>query len=420
MMTTKMGASSAADYINGADQTLWIPGEEEDTSQSTYKKDITVVYVAATQFSITGLDWTDRMQLYTRIRFKQGGDFKYFECTSAEVSGSNTLVTVDGHDTYTVADADFTNFYFSNSYNPIGWPETWLAEADLSTLETRVDILEAVTRAWQASHAYSAGDIAYPTAGGYLRVECVIAGTSDTTEPTWTAAGTLVVDGTATWKVHDTRNDYPSLGFDKLVVTNTATTITLSAEAVALRNSAGTRTITLYDLSDITLTPTLAASTEYYLWLVHTESTGTTELVLTTAYTAPSYDYYCYIGGRFTNSSSQLYIMIQNGKDVHYVIDGTILTAFRVIASGSTSSAWVAESITPFVPTTSASIITTLFTSGGIGYVAANTYGNVLTGSTFVSYNWYWIVEIVLESTNIYYYSTGGSNNIRCAGWKEK
>jgi len=56
--------------------------------------------------------------------------------------------------------------------------------------------------AWQASTAYSLGDIVVPTAGleNGFRYECTTAGTSDASEPTWkTTEGETNTDGTAVW-----------------------------------------------------------------------------------------------------------------------------------------------------------------------------------------------------------------------------
>jgi hypothetical protein len=56
--------------------------------------------------------------------------------------------------------------------------------------------------AWTASHAYSLGDVVVPTAGkeNGFRYECTTAGTSDSTEPTWsTVEGGTTTDNTATW-----------------------------------------------------------------------------------------------------------------------------------------------------------------------------------------------------------------------------
>jgi len=60
---------------------------------------------------------------------------------------------------------------------------------------------------WQPGTAYSVGDRVYPTGASYYLYECVVAGTSGDTEPTWdetddgTDAGKgTTTDGTVTWK----------------------------------------------------------------------------------------------------------------------------------------------------------------------------------------------------------------------------
>jgi hypothetical protein len=56
--------------------------------------------------------------------------------------------------------------------------------------------------AWQASTAYSQGDVVVPTAGleNGFRYECTTAGTSGSSQPTWkTTEGETNTDGTAVW-----------------------------------------------------------------------------------------------------------------------------------------------------------------------------------------------------------------------------
>ena len=80
--------------------------------------------------------------------------------------------------------------------------------------------LLAALHLWQPNHAYSVGDICYSSTGSsYKRFECVVAGVSGAAEPTWTAIGQLVADGTVKWIVDDIR-DGVSIGnpiFDMIV-----------------------------------------------------------------------------------------------------------------------------------------------------------------------------------------------------------
>jgi len=67
-------------------------------------------------------------------------------------------------------------------------------------------------RRWKASRDYVVGDICFNkllATDSYKYFECVVAGTSGSTEPTWGNVGTLVADGTATWLVMDKRDGTP-------------------------------------------------------------------------------------------------------------------------------------------------------------------------------------------------------------------
>jgi len=61
---------------------------------------------------------------------------------------------------------------------------------------------------WQASTAYAVGDIAYSTGlPSWARLECVVAGTTGTTEPIYgITAGVLITDGGVTWIIDDIRD----------------------------------------------------------------------------------------------------------------------------------------------------------------------------------------------------------------------
>ena len=63
-----------------------------------------------------------------------------------------------------------------------------------------LDAMIPVHSDWEASTAYSVGDIVHPTTWNGLRYECTTAGTSDSGEPTWPVVeGETVDDNTATW-----------------------------------------------------------------------------------------------------------------------------------------------------------------------------------------------------------------------------
>ena len=52
---------------------------------------------------------------------------------------------------------------------------------------------------WQPSNTYGTDTRVFPTSGGTAAYRCTTAGVSDSTEPTWPAAGS-VTDGSVTWE----------------------------------------------------------------------------------------------------------------------------------------------------------------------------------------------------------------------------
>jgi len=70
--------------------------------------------------------------------------------------------------------------------------------------------ISALFPLWVASRTYSVGDVVKTlTSSFWVYLECVVAGTSDTTEPTFTNVGELVTDGTVKWLVLDLRDSAP-------------------------------------------------------------------------------------------------------------------------------------------------------------------------------------------------------------------
>jgi hypothetical protein len=75
------------------------------------------------------------------------------------------------------------------------------AKKDLGTLGKTKNPKESTATTWTASQSYLVGDVVKPTTPNGFIYECVQAGTSNTTEPTWsTTEGNIVNDGTVQWK----------------------------------------------------------------------------------------------------------------------------------------------------------------------------------------------------------------------------
>jgi len=96
-------------------------------------------------------------------------------------------IEVNGHVYKTVA----ASFGYSGKLEPI-WP--------IGAGTSAIDMVDAV--AWTASKVVQVDDMILPTAGGNYYCRCKIAGTTGTTQPTWSNSpwGDTKVDGTVTWE----------------------------------------------------------------------------------------------------------------------------------------------------------------------------------------------------------------------------
>lgn len=77
----------------------------------------TWAYASASTITVP-TDYTARFEKGVRIRFKQGGAYKYF----AVITVAATLLTVAVNTDYTVASATITDIYYSFDPLPIGYP----------------------------------------------------------------------------------------------------------------------------------------------------------------------------------------------------------------------------------------------------------------------------------------------------------
>jgi hypothetical protein len=70
------------------------------------------------------------------------------------------------------------------------------------TVASQLAALDGRGLAWFKAETYAVGDIVYsPNLPSYAYAECIQAGSTAATEPTWPAVGSTVVDGTVTWIV---------------------------------------------------------------------------------------------------------------------------------------------------------------------------------------------------------------------------
>lgn len=183
---------------------------------------------------------------------------------------------------------------------------------------------------------------------------------------------------------------------------------------------------------------TRAASTSYFIYLV-SDGTNINAMVSTSA-TSPStanaanYIYFKRIGWNRTNASSnfqRIRIMARRGQ---YVVSSATTTNLPIMVSAGaavgslTVPTWVAFSISTYVPSTATEIIVAF--ANGAQNVAAmlapnNLYGAAAStsnpppmafsigASTAQVYNG----SFIIESTNLYWATSGTSPFVACLGW---
>ncbi len=180
-------------------------------------------------------------------------------------------------------------------------------------------------------------------------------------------------------------------------------------------------------------TGAIAANTWYYVWLIDNGTAPAGLLSLSsTAPTLPTgYIYACRFGARNTDGSSLLYREVQRGKQAQYVITGSTNTAAApTMASGSTSSAWSAVGAGWMPPTANTVRVFTNVanSSGNVGAAPNASYGTGTSGTNpppiwsgvgGTGYSASLSGELVLESTNIYYWSDNSAASLHAFGWTD-
>jgi hypothetical protein len=230
----------------------------------------------------------------------------------------------------------------------------------------------------------------------------------------------------------------------KLVIETTGTSapITITADAVTVKNAADTyRTLRNVALS-VSLatsgangldTGSVAASTWYFVHVIWNETTvvGLASLSATAPTLPTGYTYSARIGAVYTDGTANKYPLAikQMDKTAWYkVVSGSNSTSNPTMHSGATGDVyaptWTTKSVTPYVPGTAVVIkLVTRIASGQIMIIAPqNTYGGFSTtpnfppvtnaNSTTTVSN---IIDIPLITTDIYVAANSGTLN--CAGW---
>ncbi|RKZ11306.1 hypothetical protein DRQ32_06245, partial [bacterium] len=115
----------------------------------------------------------------------------------------DTVSVVESGTTLTAGtDFTFEDHQAGGIYNAGGWNDD--ADEDVVTTYYGGYLMPGVVGTWTASTAYALGAWVKPTSPSLSPrlMICTTAGTTDSTEPTWPAAGSTVTDNAAVWTAH--------------------------------------------------------------------------------------------------------------------------------------------------------------------------------------------------------------------------
>ncbi len=246
--------------------------------------------------------------------------------------------------------------------------------------------------------------------------------------------------------------------FKNLVLSTTglSAVVTVTADELSVGNSSGG----YQTLRPVSVTPSFAAagvngidvgsansqtvSTWYSVWVISNGASVAGLLSLSaTAPTLPAgFTHKARVGWVFTDATANKYPLTsaQSGRMGGFkIVTGTNSSSPRAIASGTTSSAYAAASVSQFCPPTASAIFVRLHSSNAnnvVGAVAPNTsYGSLTAGTppTFLS-SFAPVVlatpgnaspcdmrqgRLALEGTNIYYLSNSSTITLLAEGWED-
>lgn len=184
-----------------------------------------------------------------------------------------------------------------------------------------------------------------------------------------------------------------------------------------------------------------AANTWYYLWAIHNPTSSTNAVLASLSPTAPTlpsgYTYRSRIGAFRTDASANKYPLSfqQVGRRVQLTLSAAgNLSTLPVMASGTAGSVvtptWAAIAVAAFVPPTATAIRIVASAQSGTtqavvspnqsftGRAGASPAPVMLTFQTGGSQDTV-AADLVLESGNIYWASSGANNMVQCFGWED-
>lgn len=218
------------------------------------------------------------------------------------------------------------------------------------------------------------------------------------------------------------------------MVTSTGTSIRATGVLLTLDLTAGTSSAAANGMDG----EARGTSAWIYLYLINNGTTTATLATKTSplsgAPTLPSgYTYYSYVGAMYVDSSGNLLRTLQLGNKAHYVVTASTNTPnLPVMGNGSAGSTstptWVGITLAGFVPPTADTI--NVAANADVGGTAAvvlvapnNAYGNgtstnpppVVVGTATTAA----INPVPIESSSIYWASSGTDGYLFCLGWTD-
>lgn len=224
------------------------------------------------------------------------------------------------------------------------------------------------------------------------------------------------------------------------VQTTSDTAVVITANQIAV--SDGSSSFTTIFAANLTInsgtvgangidTGSISSSTWYYVYAIYNLNNSTAAGLISLSSTAPTlpagYAQFARVGAVITDGSSHFLRTLQYGRRAQYVIGANPATPI-IMGSGTAGSVsvptWAGIAVAGYVPPTASEIQGYLgITSGAIMAAPNNSYGaessttNPPPVSVTAGFNH--IYSFVLESSDIYWASSGASNLIACSGWTD-